>query len=206
MRSIVRAYMSIKSTALIQRCIMLSENLENLVYYVCAYCVVGTEMQIQLNANMLTMYRKLANGSNISTAVDGDAGNRAYDSGGWYKCASSTVTTKRVYNWLAIDLKGVFLISTVRISFRRSTGKNATVFVGNSPFAIDGSNDYQCGKRWLTNVKRAPHFHNFTCQPPRWASHVSVQRKSYGNNVIQRLLQICEVEVYYTLYTTVGMP
>ena len=163
-------------------------------------------MQIQLNANMLTMYRKLDNRSNISTAVDGDAGNRAHHPGGWNKCASSVAATKRDYYWLAIDLKGVFLISTVRISFRRSTGINATAFVGNRPSVIDGSNDYQCGKRRLTNVTRAPHFHNFTCQPPRWASHVSVQRNYFDRSIIRRVLQICEVEVYYTRYKTEGMP
>ena len=165
-------------------------------------------MKIQLNANMLTIYRKLADGSNVFTAVDGHAGKDVHTKDGWSKCTSSSRATKRDYYWLAIDLKGVFLISTVRVSFRYLTGSNATVFVGNNPSVTDGSNDYQCGERWLTNVTRAPHFHNFTCQPPRWASHVTVQRNYFGESALDKVIQICEVEVYYVYsrYATAGIP
>ena len=157
-------------------------------------------MKIQLNANMLTMYRSQFTGTNVATAVDGDAGDKAHLDGrrGAFICARSTPTATDDEHWLAIDMKGVFLISTVRAAFRWTTGTNATVFVGNNPSVIDGRDDYQCGERWIENVIRAPHFHNFTCQPPKWASHVSVQR-------VETVIQICEVEVYYTQYTAVGM-
>ena len=161
-------------------------------------------MKILLNPNMLTMYRKLDDRSSVSVVVDKDAGDTVHDYGGWYKCAASAKATKRDYHWLAIDLKEVFLISTVRATFRYESGTNATVFVGNNPSVTDGRDDYQCGDRWLTNVTSAPHFHNFVCQPPRWASHVSVQRNYFGDSVIDRVLQICEVEVYYIDCSTVG--
>ena len=178
--------------------VFLYVSLENLVYHVFAYFVVGNEMKIQLNANMLTMYRKLFSGSNVANAVDGDAGDKAHNLDGWLTCVSSTRTATDDEKWLAIALKEVFLISKVRATFRWDTGKGVTVFVGNNPSVIDGRDDYQCGERWIENVIRAPHFHNFTCQPPKWASHVSVQR-------VEQVIQICEVEVYYTQYTAVGM-
>ena len=156
-------------------------------------------MKIQLNANMLTMYRKLFSGSNVANAVDGDAGDNAHKSGGVHTCVSSPVTAIDDEQWLAIHLKEVFLISTVRATFRWETGTDVTVFVGNNPSVIDGRDDYQCGERWIENIIRAPLFHNFTCQPPKWASHVSVQRN------VGEVIQICEVEVYYTQYTAVGM-
>ena len=200
--------MHFKSAAFIQRETFFKlekrKNLANLVYRVIANCIVGWEMKIRLNPNMLTMHRKLAAGSSVSAVVDKDAGNTAHDSGGWFKCATSAVATKRDNHWLAIDLKGVFLISTVRAAFRYKSGTNATVFVVNNPSVNDGHDDYQCGSRWLTNVMRAPHFHNFVCQQPRWASHVSVQRNYFGDSPTNRVLQICEVEVYYIDYSTVG--
>ena len=154
-------------------------------------------MKIQLNATMLTMYRELYAGTDVANVVDGDAGDKAHDPDGVHTCASSTRTDDEY--WLAIDLKEVFLISTVRATFRWLTGTSVTAFVGNNPSVIDGLDDYQCGERWIENVMRAPHFHNFTCQPPKWASHVSVQRN------VGDIIQICEVEVYYTQYTAVGM-
>ena len=156
-------------------------------------------MKIQLDATMLTMYRELYAGTYVANVVDGDAGDKAHDPGGVHTCVSSTETAIDDEQWLAIALKEVFLISTVRATFRWETGTDVTVFVGNNPSVIDGRDDYQCGERWVKNVIRAPHFHNFTCQPPKWASHVSVQRN------VGKVIQICEVEVYYTQYTAVGM-
>ena len=156
---------------------------------------------IPLNANMLTLHP--GNGSvsnppmttNVSTAVDGDAASDAntYPKG-WLMCATSRQTAQLSPHWLAIDLKEVFLISRVRATFRHDRGKNVAVIVGNS-----GRDDYQCGQRWTQNVQSAPHFHNFTCRQPRWASHVSVQNSN------THYVQICEVEVYYIRYTSVGM-
>ena len=163
-------------------------------------------MKIQLNENMLTMYRNLAVRSSVSTAVDGYAGKDVHAPGGWRKCTNSSLAKKRDYHWLAIDLKGVFLVSTVRVFFRRSTGKNASVFVGNNPSTTDGGDDYQCGDRLHANVTRTSHFSNFACQPPRWSSHVSVQRNYFGTKRLDRVLQICEVEVYYTRNKIAGMP
>ena len=157
-------------------------------------------MKIRLNPNMLTMHRKLDDRSSVSVVVDKDAGNTAHDPGElWLNCASSAVATKRDYHWLAIDLKEVFLISKVRATFRYESGTNATVFVGNNPSVTDGRDDYECGGRWLTNVMRAPHFHNFVCQPPWWASHVSVQRNYFGSGILDKVFHICEVEVYYNV-------
>ena len=159
-----------------------------------------------LNANMLTLHP--GNGyiayprmtTSPSTAVDGYDGKDANNfPTGWLKCATSLQTAKNSPHWLAIDLKDVFLISRVRATFRYDYGQNAAVFVGNNPSVANGRDDYQCGERWTQNVQRAPHFHNFTCPQPRWASHVSVQ----NNNT--RDIQICEVEVYYIRYTSVGM-
>ena len=61
-------------------------------------------MKIRLNPNMLTMHRKLAVRSSVSVVVDKDAGNTVHDSGGWLKCATSAIATKRDYHWLVIDL------------------------------------------------------------------------------------------------------
>ena len=154
---------------------------------------------------MLKMYpdiaiqRKTNIPSNIATAVDGHNGRGVHNSAGWIKCATSKPTwDKPSPHWLAIDLKGVFSISKVSVSFRYTAGNNAAVFVGNNQSLTNGHDDYQCGVRWTQNVQRAPHFHDFLCQPPKWASHISVQR-------VDQFIQICEVKVYYSQYTSVGM-
>ena len=161
---------------------------------------------VHLNANMLTMHPGIATNedsnkvliSDVAKAVDGDAGGAANSfPEGWAMCVNSV--SRLGPHWLAVNLKGVFLISRVRATFRYASGNNVAVFVGNNPSATDGRDVYTCGQRWTQNVQQAPRFHNFTCQPSRWASHVSVQREA-------QYLQVCEVEVYYTQYTAVGMP
>ena len=144
--------------------------------------------------------------SNTDNAVDDDplVSNIAWD-----KCSSSTAFQLRTVSdmavqvvWLAIDLKGVFLISRVRAAFRLETAENTAVFVGNHPSRIDGSDDYKCGDRLGTSAEPSPVFHNFTCQPV-WASHVSIQRTPARIEFF--FLQVCEVEVYYSSYTSAGM-
>ena len=130
---------------------------------------------------MLKMYPDIAKQptrtSNITTAVDGDDGRGVHNPTDWIKCATSKPTWNKLSpHWLAIDLKGVFSISKVSVSFRYTAGNNAAVFVGNNQSLTNGHDDYQCGARWTQNVQQAPHFHDFLCQTPEWASHVSVQR------------------------------
>ena len=143
--------------------------------------------------------RESTSSSNITTAVDGDDGRNVHSKAGWLKCATSHPTwNKPSPHWLAIDLKGIFSISKVSVSFRYDTGKDVAVFVGNNPSLTNGHDDYQCGVRWKQNVQQAPHLHDFLCQPTKWASYVSVQR-------VAKYIQICEVKVYYSQDTSVGM-
>ena len=170
-------------------------------------------MEIPLNASMLNMHPGIAsrsvNGltetSDIATAVDRD---KLMPNIAWNKCATSraVATTRETEHWLAIDLKGVFLISRVKAAFRKHTGRQVAVFVGNHPFHTDGSDGYECGDRLDDNAMPSPVFHNFTCQLPTWASHVSVQRINI--NAYMRIwfyFQVCEVEVYYSSYASSGM-
>ena len=172
-------------------------------------------MEIPLNASMLNMHpgigSRSVNGltetSDIATAVDKD---KHMPNIAWNKCASSrsvrVETTTETEHWLSIDLKGVFLISRVRAAFRIYTGSRVAVFVGNHPFRTDGSDGYQCGDRLDDNAMPSPVFHNFTCQLPTWASHVSVQRIKLKTDMsIWFFFQVCEVEVYYSSYASSGM-
>jgi protein tyrosine phosphatase len=165
----------------------------------------GADMKIQLNANMLTMHRQLDRASNVSAAVDGDPGYSNLALGGLKKCVGSAPVTQKDYDWLAIDLKEIFLISRVKVSLRLHSGLNTSIFVGSNPSVINGRDDYQCRERRLRNIAWAPSFRSFTCQPPRLASHVSVRRNYFGTSNPDKVLQICEVEVYYTSITSVGV-
>ena len=151
---------------------------------------------IQLKPSMLEMRKGLAADSTVDKAIDGDNGTNANSPNGKDLCTRSSPGVR--VHWLAIRLEGLFLVSRVRVSFRQKSGKNSVVYVGNNPSNTNGTDDYQCGERWIGDVQQAPHFHNFTCQPHRWVSHVSVQRHGW-------VIQICEVEVYYTHDTTKGI-
>ena len=159
-------------------------------------------MQIHLKASMLKMYGGLytagGNTANVTTAIDGDDGAGANSGAGWVQCAVSALR-RRSTHWLAIDLEGLFFVSKVRATFRYDSGRNVAVFIGNP--VLNGRYEYQCGDRLpdVNSVQRAPHWYTFACQPARWASHVSIQR------IEADLIQICEVEVYYSQNTTVGM-
>lgn len=167
--------------------------------------------KVHLNASMLSMYPELGSvtigdnsvTSDISRAVDGDPGNDSEKS--WLHCAVSKLTKKEevVLHWLAIDLKGIYLISKVMATFPQKTLLGVTVFVGNNPSANNGSDDFMCEKPQIkaANVKPAPHFYDFECQPARWASHVRLQR------VVGKwqYLAVCEVEVHYAEHEESGI-
>ena len=61
--------------------------------------------------------------SSVPVVEDKDVGDTAHHCGGWFKCASSAEAAKRDYQWLAIDLKEVFLITAVRATFRYESGQ-----------------------------------------------------------------------------------
>jgi hypothetical protein len=136
--------------------------------------------------------------SGIATAVDGGVGSDANSVAGWWKCANWQNTSSSPH-WPAVDLKKVFLISKISVSFRHRTGYKAVFVIGNNPSVTNCHDDSMCGDRWTQNVRRAPHFHEFTCRPPKWASHDSVQR------IIGHYIQICEVKVYYIMSPQVYM-
>jgi hypothetical protein len=150
----------------------------------------GYEMKIQLNETMFTPHPGLDPSTDIADAIDGDPSETQW--------CPNTSESQISSPWFAIDLQGVFLISTVRVSFHMKSGELSAVFVGNDQSLSNGKGQYECGKR-LENGVEAARFYNFTCNPPRWAFLVNIQRNS------NKHIRICEVEVYYTPYTKRGI-
>ena len=171
---------------------------------------VGAEMEVKLGASMLKMYPRVAScipgsskgTSNIAYAVDQDSRDESFLAS-WLTCTCSQAIhavpgiLPTPIHWIAIDLKGVYLISRVSLAARYNYGKNSAVFFGNNPNPSTGRDDYQCGVRWTTKATLMFDSHNFTCQPPRWVSHISVQKTPEWSGAFYFYLEVCEVDAYY---------
>ena len=104
------------------------------------------------------------------------------------QCAA-TRSSQPVKAWLRIDLKRVYLISKVIITFYAETGRNARIRVGSST-SNDGNDNLLCGTvnnyvYTLASIQRT-----VQCKERLWGRYVNVQRQTSGN------LEICEVAIY----------
>ena len=105
------------------------------------------------------------------------------------QCAGSR-SSQPVKAWLQIDLKKVYLISKVIITFYRGIGRKAMIRVGSST-SNDGNDNLLCGTvkdyggSSLASIQRT-----VQCKERLWGRYVNVQRPNSGN------LEICEAEIY----------
>ena len=128
-----------------------------------------------------------------SLAIDGRRGTYSWPSI-WlnrWSCAAS-MSSPLVRSWLRIDLRSVYLISKVVVTFYGSTGRNTIIRVGSS-LSNDGNDNLLCGTvvnyaDWgRTSIQRT-----VTCWERLWGRYVNLQRPNTGTGN----LEICEVEIY----------
>ena len=105
------------------------------------------------------------------------------------QCATPTSSTS-VRAWLRIDLRDVYLITKVVVTFYGISGRKAMIRVGSST-SNDGNNNLLCGTvddygdGGTISTPRT-----VECKERLWGRYVNVQRAMQG------LLRICEVEIY----------
>ena len=106
------------------------------------------------------------------------------------QCATPTSSTS-VRAWLRIDLRDVYLITKVVVTFYGTNGRKAVIHVGSST-SIDGNDNLLCGTvDDYGDSGNIPTPRTVECNERLWGRYVNVQRAN-----TQGLLRICEVEIY----------
>ena len=106
------------------------------------------------------------------------------------QCATPISSTS-VRAWLRIDLRDVYLITKVVVTFFGINGRKAVIHVGSST-SNDGNDNLLCGTvddyggDGKISIPR-----KVECKERLWGRYVNIQRATMPG-----LLRICEVEIY----------